>query len=408
MASTPNTVSTISAWLKEQYADTLMNLVPDGVKFLPKAKFKAGKELGDKYIQPLSLTHEFGFTHGTDGSAYSLKDAVNATYVEAQVDTAEIILRSQVSYGAAAKASSSKKSFVTWANQLVGNMTSSLTKRIEILCFYGKQSIGQIASISTNTLTLTDASWASGIWAGAEGVKIDGYDTKSGGSVQNSGVTPMTVASVDFGNKSVTVDNATGLAVGDFLYFHGGYASEQNGLDQIITNSGSLYNVSAATYTLWAGNSEAVGNANLTFAKIQNGVAKAVGKGLDGKVTLYCSPATYATLNTDLAAFSRRDNKYNAKKGENGYEAICFYSLNGEIEIVPSIYVKEGEAFAVPMDSVCRIGASDVTMKMPGMDDEELLHQLPSNAGYELRLFYSANLFVERPGHCVKFTGIVN
>src|SRR5690606_32899317 len=146
----------------------------------------------------------------------------------------------------------------------------------------------------------------------------------------------------------------------------GFYSNEMNGIDKIVTNSGDLYNISAATYALWAGNSHSAGSAELTFAKIQRAASLAVGKGLDEKIALYCSPATYADLNTDLSAFRSADQSYNAKKGDNGYESIKFHSLCGEIEIVPSIYVKEGEAFMVPLKRMKRIGSTDVTMRMPG------------------------------------------
>lgn len=406
--SAQNTASTVSAWLKEIYADSLHNLVPEGVRLLKLVKFESGsKELGDKYIQPVALTHEFGFSVGS--GAFTLNDAIAATYAEAQVEGKNLLLRTQVSYDAMAKASSTKKAFVKWSEQVLGNMTSSFTKRLEVLHFYGAASLAQVESVSSNTLTIKTATWASGIWAGSEGMTVQAYDAVSGGTVQNtanSGV--ATISSVDLTARTITLDDATGIAADDYLFYRGFYGNELNGIDKIATNTGSLYNISASSYALWKGNSYSCGSAQLTFKKIQHAIALAVAKGLDEKVTCFVSPATYADLNTDMAASRKQDSSYSKKKGENGFESICFYGVNGEIEVVPSIYVKEGEAFCVPLKRFKRIGSSDITMRMPGQSEDQLVLQMPSNAGYEMRLFYDGNLFCERPAYVVKLTGIVN
>lgn len=403
-----NSASTINAWLKEIYADNLQSLIPDGVRVLKMIKFSAGeKEIGDKYVQPLALTHEHGFSVGS--GAFSLNDSVAATYAEAQVEGKNLLLRTQVSYDAMSRASSSKKAFMKWSEQVIGNMTASFTKRLEILHIYGGTSIGKVQSEDgAGALTLYTSSWASGIWAGSEGVQLEAFTALTGGSQHGA---TLTVSSVDLVNRIVTVTSSGTVAdvnADDFLFFKGFRGSEMNGLDKIITNSGELYNISAATYALWKGNSYSASSGALTFAKIQAAVALGVAKGLDEKVVVLCSPATYANLNTDLSAFRSADSSYSASKGKNGYEAISFFSLNGEIEIVPSIYVKEGEAFCVPVSKFKRIGSSDVTMRMPGMPEEQLMLQQASAAGFELRLYYDGNLFCERPAHCTKITNIVN
>jgi hypothetical protein len=181
-----------------------------------------------------------------------------------------------------------------------------------------------------------------------------------------------------------------------------------NGIDKILTNTGSLYNISATTYALWKGNSYSAGSAALTMSKIQAAVASGVAKGLDEKVTVFCSPGAYANLNSDLSALRKFDGSYRAGKGENGFESISYFGVNGEIEIVPSIYVKEGEAFCIPVKQCMRIGSSDVTMQMPGQAADQLVLQLPSNAGYEMRLFTDQNVFLARPAWGIKVTGIVN
>lgn len=408
-----NTASTISAWLKEIYADSLQNLVPEGVRLIKMVQFKAGeKELGDNFIQPVALTHEHGFTVGS--GAFSLNNHIAATYAEAQVAGKNLLLRTAISYDAAAKASSSKKAFMKWSEQVVGNMTSSFTKRLEVLAFYGAASLGKVSAVSdssgTNTITLTDASWASGIWAGAEGAELDVYTALTGGTQRNSNAT-LVISAVSLTNKTITVtgnsSDTAAIAQNDLLFYRGFRGSEMTGIDAIVTNTGTLYNISAATYALWKGSSYSAGSAALTMSKIQSAIALGVAKGLDEKVTVFCSPGAYANLNSDMSALRRIDGS-SKSKAENGFESITYFGVNGEIEVVPSIYVKEGEAFCIPVKQFCRIGASDVTMKMPGQESDQLVLQLPSNAGYEMRLFTDQTVFSQRPAWAVKITGIVN
>ena len=406
--ATQNTASTVSAWLKEIYADSLQNLIPEGVRLVKAVKFSAGeKEIGDKYVQPVALTHECGFTVGS--GAFSLNDAVAATYAEAQIEGKNLLLRTQVSYDAMAKASSSKKAFMKWSEQVVSNMTTSFTKRLEVLHFYGGTSIGKVESEDgAGALTLYTASWASGIWAGSEGMQLEAFTALTGGSQHAA---TLTITAVDLVNRIVTVTSSATVAdvnADDFLFFKGFRGSEMNGIDLLCTTTSSIYNISPTTYALWKGNSYSAGSAKLTFKKIQHAVALAVSKGLDEKVTCYVSPATFADLNSDLSALQRMDSSYKKNKGEQGHESISFYGVNGEIEVVPSIYVKEGEAFCVPLAKLKRIGSSDVTMRMPGQSEDQLVLQMPSNAGYEMRLFYDGNLFSERPAWNCKITGIVN
>lgn len=409
MAAT-NTAATINAWVKEIYADNIQSLIPDGVRLVKMIKFSQGeKELGDNYIQPVTLTHEFGFTVGSGD--FTLNNAIAAVYGEAQVAGKNLLLRTAISYDAMAKASNSKKAFMKWSEQIIGNMTSSFTKRLEILHFYGGTGLATVSAVSdstgTNTLTVLPASWASGIWAGSEGMQLDAYTVAA---KQNTNAA-LTVSSVSLAARTVTViGNSTDTAaidVGSVLYFRGNYGAEMNGIDKIVTNAGSLYNIDAAVYALWAGNSYSVAGA-LTFKKIQHAISLAVNKGLDEKVSVFLSPATFADLNTDLSALQRFGDNYKKTKGEQGVESICFYGVNGECEIIPSIYVKEGEAFAIPLTKFKRLGATDVTMRMPGQSEDQFVLQRQESASYEMRLFTDQNLFCERPSHCVKLTGIVN
>lgn len=397
-----NTETTLNAFYKEVYADKIQNLIPENIQLLKLIDFKETDSLGDKYIQPVMLSHEHGFSVGT--GAYTLNNHIASVNSEAQVDGYQMLLRTAIGYDAADRMGSSKKSFVKWGDQLFMNMLNSASKRLEILQLYGRSSLGQVSSISSGVITLTTASWAPGIWAGMVGAELEAYDATSSGSQHNG---TLTVSAVDLGAKTVTVTGTSSSVVAnDYLYFKGFYGAEQYGMDAIITNTGSLYNISAATYELWKGTSVSAGSAALTMAKVLNGSSKAAERGCEEDMTLVCSPATWANLNADQSALREYDGSY-GKDAENGFNGIKYKAANGGIKVMSSIYCKQGEAFLFPEKRFKRIGSTDLTFNRPGQQDKVFL-ELPSNAGFELRCRSSQTLFCERPAYCIKFTSIVN
>jgi hypothetical protein len=86
---------------------------------------------------------------------------------------------------------------------------------------------------------------------------------------------------------------------------------------------------------------------------------------------------------------------------------LKFHSQNGELEIIPSIYIKEGYAYALSMEEFMRVGSSDISFKRPGYGDE-FFRDLENSAAYELRLYTDQALFCMAPGKNVLLTGIVN
>lgn len=419
MATTPNELSGL---FKQVYGDDIQSLIPEAAKVVKMIPFvEREKETGDYYHQPVVLTLEHGITYAgaTDG-AFALNAAIAMNTKDAQIRGSQMLLRSSLSYDAASKSSGgNKKAFKKATELLVENMMESMMKRLEIAVFYGGSGIGMAdtsanASGTSTVLQLSTASWATGIWAGMEGAKISLYKT-SDGSLLNSNAT-LVVTVVDVVNRKVTVTgNSTDISAIDTwlgsgdadIYFYGAKGKEMTGLNTIITNTGTLFNIDAGAYQLWRGNTYSAGSAQATMGKILNGVGQAVQKGLDEKVSCFLNPNTWANIASDLAALRKYDGSYDKKKGVNGFEAITFYSQNGEIELVSHNVIKEGEAFVFPTKRVKRIGSQDVSFKTPGREDEIFLH-LADNAGFELRLFTDQAVFVETPARCVKITNITN
>lgn len=411
-----NTPTTLSSYLKEVYADQIISLVPEGVKVLELVDFvESEKEPGGHYNQPVQLTHEFGFSVGS--GAFALNAAVAHTSANAQVNGSSLLLRSVISYDAAARASTSKKAFMKWSESKFIPMLASFKKRLEILAIYGQLGIGKVSAVSAasanNTLTITAATWATGIWAGSEGMPLDIYSALTSGTKRTAGGF-ATVTSVDIANKQVVIACANStdsgnIAPNDHIFFGGQYSTnEMAGLAAITANTGQLFNISASTYSLWKSNSSTCSSAALSMGKLLTGASLPVGKGLEEKLTVLLSPGAYTNVNSDLAALRKFDGSYSKKKLTNGTESLEFHGVNGTMELVPSIYIKEGHAIGFPAKQCMRIGGTDVTMTMPGQDSNQLVLQVPDYAAYEMRLYTEQAFFCQRPGWTIEWTNIVN
>lgn len=420
MTTTP---AQLTGLFKEAYGDDVYNLIPDIAKIVKMVSFVSrDKEEGNKYHQPVIVSHEHGVTYAApQAGAFALNDAISMNMQDAQVEGSQLLLRSALSYDAAAKASNSKKAFMKATELLVENMLESITKRLEICILYGGSGIGVgDSSVNTNATTtvvqLTTASWASGIWSGSEKAQIQFYNIPADTLVSSGADSIFVVSAVDTENRKITVTGtATGITALDAalgsndcnIYFYGSKGNEMTGLNGILTNTGTLFNISAVNWNLWKANTYGVGSAQLTMGKVLAGVSKAVDRGLNEKVDMFLNPKSWANLNSDLAALRRYDGSYSRRKLDNGTEAISYYGQNGEIELISHNCVKEGEAFVLPMKRVKRLGAQDVSFKTPGRGDD-IFTQLANSAGYELRVYTDQAVFLETPARAVKFTGIVN
>ncbi len=403
--ATTNTTETLNGFFKEVYAKKIENLIPDGVKLLNEIPF-AGREKqnGNFYHQPVTLSHEHGVTFaGTDAGAFALNSAIAGGTEDAQVKGSQLVLRSALSYDAASRSvGGGQKAFEDATKYLVQNMMKSVSKKLEIELLYGQMGYGTVASVAGNVVTITTAEWAPGIWAGSKGMPIE--IRSSAGVIRGEAV----VQSASLSARSITLNvMPAGVVSTDVIWHKSAYGNEFAGIHKILSNTGTLFNIDASTHDLWKGNSSSAGSAALSFAKIQDAVAKAVEKGLESDVKIFVNVNAWNDLLTEQAALRQYDSSYRSSEAENGAKSIKFHGQNGMIEIVPSIYVKEGYAYVLSMEEWFRPGSSEVTFKRPGKGDE-FFRDLENNAGYELRLYADMALFCMYPGHNTLISAIVN
>lgn len=428
MTATPTNVSNLTGLFKEVYGSRILSLIPETAKLTKAISFSEADKIGKQYNQPVSLTYEHGYTYAAPAAgAFSLRDSISMQMQNALVDGYQGVLRAQMDYETAAKAvSDGAKSFAKATRIQVENMMESATKRLELDMLYGQVGIGVVdSSANTNTTTtvlqLTTASWATGIWSGMENCPLQFWKQSDNTLVSSGADSIFSVTSVNVADKKLTVtgtttgisalDTAAGLGDLD-IYFDTARASASSwnqmaGLSKIITNTGTLFNISASTYQLWKGNTYDVGSSTLTFGKIIQGLALASGRGLNETTTVYINDRTWANVASDQAALRKYGADYNPGKFENGARAIRFFSQNGEVVIEPYNCIKEGEAYAIPLKRCKRIGAQDISFNSLG-DEGRIFRELTDAAGFEYRLYHDQAIFCESPAKTLKYTNIVN
>lgn len=403
------TVGSLNGFFKETYADKLQELIPDGVKLINKIKFMSKeKQPGNLYHQPVILGMEHGVTFaGSDEDAFNLNPPVAGQVKDAQVKGNPLVMRSLLGYVAASRAAlGGQKAFMDATKFLVANMLRSMAKKLEIQILYGQMGYGTVSSVATTVVTITTPSYAPGIWAGAEGMPIEIRD--AAGTVSRG---DFVVSSVDMDLRTITLSSSAasaGVIATDVIWHKGAYGNEFPGIHKILsTNSGTLFNINVGTYNLFRGNVYSAGAGALSFNKLNLAAARAVEKGLDSALYVLVNPRGWANMLNDQAALRRYDSSYGSAKGEMGSKTIKFHAQNGELEIEPSIYVKEGFAYMLSVDDWVRIGSSDMTFKRPGQGDE-FFRDLENSAAYELRLYSDQAIFCSAPGRNVLIENIVN
>jgi hypothetical protein len=402
-----STSDTLNGLFKEVYADKVMNLVPDNVMLMNLIDFVSqDKTTGNLYHQPVILGHEHGMSYaGASGELVTLNDAIAGQVRDATVQGYEFILRTQITYSAAARSAKSQAAFERGTKLIVANMVRSFAKRLECCLFYGQKELGLVKTTQNSTaVEITDASWAPGIWIGAEGAQISIYSADLAtlrATVEVDGVNMET--------KILTADSSVNQTAGDRIFFKGAKGNEFKGLHAIIEESSSLFGINPSSYSLWKGVEYSAGSADLSFTILQKAIARGVEKGLDEDVVCMVNPRTWAKLLSDQAALRLYDSSYRIAEMENGAQSIKFHAQNGVVEVRPCTFVKEGLAFIVPPKELMRVGSTDVTFRLPGREQQdEFFLELPTQNGFELRAYSDQALFTGSPGKLIVIDDIVN
>ncbi len=397
-----NTVATLDGLYKSVYGEKgPINLLPDNSILQELVPFESAERTGKSFNVPVVVSAEQGFSFGLADETITLNTEVAATLKNIEVKGAQIVGQASLNYDAASRSVGSKQAFMSSAHLVVQNLYESASQKLEASLLYGTSGIGTVSSLSTQDIILTAASFADGLWLGKENAVIDVYN---GASVRQAA---LVVSAVNPDTYTITVvGTTTGITAGDKIFLKGAYGKECYGLDAIMTNTGSMFGVDAAAYSLWASSSYSAGSAPLTMAKVLSAASKAIAKGgLNRDAVLLVHPSSWNNLNSNEAAL--RNYQSDEKSAKNGFSSIEYRGPNGKISVISHPMVKRGEAFLFDPKNLKRVGSQDISSMTPGKDNEEIFIQSQTVSAYLLRVYSNQAIVSMKPAQMVKITAIV-
>ena len=418
---------------KNVYGEKIFDLVPesdilyrnDRIKFVSKK----GRE-GLQFNQPVLVSLPSSATWGLNGP--TLNDVIAMQMANATVTGSAITMRDVLSYDSAARAASSEAAFEGTVGLVLKTLFKAHGKFAEIDLLYGNGALtyssgiclfasSAIASSSANAaITVSYASWSPAMLSGFENAKLDAYSAHNSGKINTNAA--LVIVSVNVVPVSASVggvvtvsgnssDISTLISQNGYateFYWYGAYGSNMTGISGILQNTSSLFGIDAASYSLWMANTFSCASTQLTFSKLQQAVALGVSRGLDEDVMALVSPVTFADLVNEQAGARRYDSSYNDKKGENGVEALTYWGPAGKIEVIPHMFVHQGEGFIIPPKECVKVGPLDhISPTLPGIDGD-IFFQSPTQASYEIRLFSDFGLLINTPAKCTYISSITN
>lgn len=423
-AITKEQVETI---LKYKVVDKIRDYVPDGCKLLKMLASKDIKPDGREFLEPVCLTLENGATYGDD-TDFEYEPSVNGVYDEIQLESNPFVMQSRMNLKAFNRL---KNDEVTIGKRLAHrfiNLKKSTCKRAELAYWYGQSGLGRTETAKTAsgadvTIRITPRTFAAGIWGGMQKARYDLFAA--------DGTTQLNTEPLVF--KSVVVDQSdtanvrkivltakdgaeataiAGNATSCFIYFRGAKTKNMIGIDkQITTQTGTMFGISKDDYELFRGNVYPCGN-TWSMSKILQGMsgALAVG-GLDEDVSVWMHHDSFTALNIDEAALRVYDKSYSGKTAERGTNDIKFHFQGGTLTLRPHLYIKRGEAFAIPDRCFKRVGATDMEFitdaDEKGKGDTQYLKRLENTAALQTLYGYDHHILIPDIVLCTKYTELL-
>lgn len=326
------TLTTATNILKEIYEPRIREQLQNHLKTskrIEQTSEGVTSEVGGKYVVfPIHVKRNHGI--GARLEMEELPVAKNQGYARAQVGLTYQYGSIRLSGQSMELAKSNFQAFASVLDQEVNGVQTDLAKDYNRQ-IYGTSvgALGVVTGVNTTvTVPMTNTQYME------VGMVVDIYD--STGMTLKTAVSGVEVTAVTK-NTSITLATAPGTATAatDIVVRHGSLNREMVGLEQIVDDSTTLFNINPATEPVW----KSVINSN-------SGVNRALSESLMIKMVddIYTNggntTAIFTTLGVRRSYFNLlvQQRRYcDTKEFEGGFKGLAFTTDNGEIPLISDV-----------------------------------------------------------------------
>lgn len=434
MSISTQTLGTLNAAFRVQYADKMQNLIPEMTPIMSKIPFvQNNQKSGSVFIQPVILSMDHGFTcHGPSDNVLVLNAPVGHVIQQAQIQACAYSGRSWLSYSVLSRATGGAQAFIDATGHIVQSLSKSFAHMLEGIHWYGgvgHEFAGATARLNAIQVSMTAAQSAAFNWLGGEGMPIDIYDSTSTTLVLTTEIKAVVIGSSDGGTTNdggitLTLASVTGLSDSTtyVIYRKGFKGVEHKGLKYIL-NTNNVFGIDGANYGLWKANRYALSSGALSFVHLSTAIARGIGRGMTGPLMGLVNPKAFRQLMPDYLSMGQSINDSTAAVSGNarskrfsgneekslvhGVKSIKIIVDSIETEIESTEFVKGGDGFFLDKETLVMVGSTMPTFSIPGLQNSnEYFTMRPDAAAAEIRIFADVSPFTEALNKSLLLTGI--
>lgn len=325
------TLTTATNILKEIYEPRIREQLQNHLKTskrLEQTSEGVTSEVGGKYVVfPIHVRRNHGI--GARREMEALPVAKNQGYARAQVDLAYLYGSVRLSGQSMELAQSNFQSFASLLDQEVNGVQTDLAKDMNRQVYGTNVGVlGVVTGVNAaGVVPMTNTQYME------VGMEVDIYN--AAGGVLKTTAAGATVTAVNK-NVSITIDETPTATVNtDIVVRQGNLGRETIGLEQIVDDTSTLYNINPATETTWK--SVINGNANVNRALSESLMIRMVDDIFTngGNTT-----AIFTTLGVRRSYFNLlvQQRRYcDTKDFEGGFKGLAFTTDNGEIPLISDV-----------------------------------------------------------------------
>jgi hypothetical protein len=271
----------------------------------------------------------------------------------------------------------------------------------------GGGAIGRRASISTNTITLANASDTINFWPGII-LRASANDGTSAGHTQRVGST--SVVSVNREAGTVTVASAaaiTGFVDNDYLFIDGLFAGDQS-QTRIIKGLSSWFTPTAATDTLWTINRtnspELSGYRNPSAATAGGVVDRMRALATIGHRTWQAKPTVGVLYSEQWEVASKtlqnqglRPIDVNETSTMSGYKKLAILGQYGEVSLIADPFCPQLTGYMLDMKTLQIAHAGEKVVNFAKGPGDQMYVPSTTDLAWDIRIFSYCNLACNAP-----------